>query len=235
MATETLILRPIFSGMATSSSYSGVRVPEDCPIEQLYLLVSEETPDNEASYYVAKTAVLGLGSGPCFGFEVSDGFLQHKIPKKIAVCFTAAGYNSTDKDRTLGAIIVLSVASSGNYNTGNCGEASVGTDWDYCELEVPEELVEDFYRYILENPGQIQIMPFDHASSNKNDDGTSITQLYLKLTYELEDPSQEGTAIYVKENNSWGKITGEVYQKINNSWTKQTLLSDTTKYIIRKL
>ena len=218
MATKTVILRPDKNTSSSKSTY----FPSDHDINLQYLLVSEEVADNSSTYVVAG-AVLAT---TVFGFSVPEEF-RSKVPLAAKVCGVASSYESTEAETLY---INYKYPYGDSVSSVQEEVASFTSNWEYFECEVQNNDLNLF------NDGLLNVenflTPFCNSIADKGTEGVAITQLYIALTYEVED--EETNSIYLKSNGSWTSISGTIYQKSNGSWTEvdASVLQDGTKYMV---
>lgn len=229
MATETIILRPTGSRvvMGTPTSY-----PSDVNNSDLWQLVSEETPDDDATYYLIIKSIPVVS---CM-FTIPDAY-RNRIPTSIKL-YHRIGGDAVDVS------IYISIASeegSSDYDLRECISTHTTTsDYaTYCS-EVASDKIELFYDSLLNN--EAPSPRYGHVTESYSNGGDSkttstvkLTQVYMELTYESDDPgTNDSEEIYIKSNGTWTLMSGTIYQKQAGLWTQvdSSVLQNGSRYAI---
>ena len=211
MAVETLILRPTYACFTTGVTFSP-NIDDDLA----YILVSEDTPDDDATY-ISTTNITDPMS---FGFTLPNEYVN-KVPTSINICCYAK--NGGDGEGSILLQFCILDNDSKTW-TGDGHDDSLTSSYQMFYEFVPTENIAAFYSAMQlsqeENQyGVVRVSASPNSSNSKNETTFEcrVTQVYLELTYDdSEDTGSE--TLYIKQNGTWVAITGDIYQKQNGTW-----------------
>lgn len=217
MATETLILRPTHSisgGVSSGSSTGGAN-------DELWLLVSEEIADDDATWVDIEGAPLR------YGFTVPDEYLS-KTPTNIRIYARAI---ADDISTSPYLLFKLFGPNDGDtlYQTP-AQQYYLSTSYQtFYEDIANSSLITSWYSILINRDpatAHLTVMYQQDSSSSKGgaDHNIRLTQLYLELTYDDESAS-DAEIINFKQNGAWISISGDIYKKQNGVW----VLSDSSE------
>lgn len=219
MATETLILRPSYVVNRTNCAY----FPSDFDVEQIHLLIAEETADNDSTYIIIGASAL---TNPNLSFVVPKEY-QSKTPTAIKICGVARGYETTEAETLQLQFRYTDSNAENGYSALELEAISIATDWTYFETSYPSEQINAAYEWMINNPSGIQIITNCDSTTKNTAEGIALTQMYLEVTYEEEEDIIT-YAVYLKNNGVWETNRGVVYKKIDGSWQEATPVSLST-------
>ena len=214
MATKTLILRP--TGFMYTASYVDY-YPLEADTNTLHLLVSEEIPDEDATYLTAtKNLIAGTGK---YGFVFTRPSFNI-IPTAIRVVARA-------RTLTDGSKLLAWAATSENGGGGTIGSHALTTEYSNYVSEVETEHIETLWNN-LEGSDLLDysVSFFASGDSSKNQGEVILTQIYLIIEYESGIPDPSTSVLYLKQNGTWTPLSGTIYKKQNGTW----VLSDESAF-----
>lgn len=221
MATQTIILRP--TGTATGSNASYTPFPTNTAKEDVYLLISEEFADDDATYLVAKGT--SLSGGILF---TTTNLNITPINIRIVTRMRTTIANST-------ALITYSIVDG----TENLEIINLSEEYVTYVQSIPSEHTSGFWNAMLTNEiSHITISAGSTSTDTKASKDVRITQLYLEVDYDDGTGSEEITeTIYLKENGSWTSIPCTIYQKQNGAWvqTDSSIFENGENFILQEV
>lgn len=220
MATKTVILRPT---MVRLQDDIPARNPSDVSDANLHTLIDEEIADDDATYVEVFNTLRYLFIIP-FAFR---GLTPTSIVLSIkGIALGSANY--------VGVAVFIKDGS----NNVSLGTMDFTTSlWQQWDITVPSDNIPLVYECLQRNTDPLDGIFIGVENNHKSD--PAITQMYLTLTFDVEDSGTDFPASFVthiKENGTWTSFSGEIYEKINGAWVKTnaTALANGTKYIVNK-
>lgn len=215
MAIKTITLRPTSSGLFNPSgtlSYdiSSMTYPATSDDTKIYLLINEEIPDNDATYYKPHQL---YGQHIGFRFTPPDEY-KSLLPESIRIYLSSAS--------ELNATLRIIIHDLSNTTHVDAIKATLPASTEYnttCHT-VSQDLISATWT-VLTSADAAAWSPLMRISTTKSGSSktsnTKITQFYIEADFEVEDSS----SIYVRKNGSFVEVA-QTYKKVNGAWTEIT-------------
>ena len=193
-------------------------VPSDVEADNLYTLVSEEVPDDEATYVVLNTTIIS-GAIVRFSFTVPEQFIVMR-PCGLRVVFRCCVPGSAGS-----AGVELSVFEK-NETDDTLTKMVLGTipaindSYDNYIIDIPADNIPYAWsilsKALVDNHEELQYILI--ARNGNKSTGVNLTQFYIEADFDIE----ENIAIYTKRNGSVVEVQ-QMYLKENGSWVELTV------------
>ena len=218
MVVQRITLRPTFSYTASYNLY-----PSDTGRDQAYILVSEESSDEDSTYVILDD--LDTLSDNGFGFTVDS----LEMPTKMQLVVRAKGVNLNEPWIT--AYFLISEGLKATESRVEIGTIYLTDSYVSYTIKVPSDKISEIWGFMksdtmyndtIKHPHLVLFgdeVSFSGDSFDKElDHEIRVTQVYLELIY--DDGKIES---YLKKSGTWEEINGTVYEKINGIWVTGTL------------
>lgn len=225
MATKTLILRPTSTLIPSSNNIKNYTpFPSDTSAENMYMLVTEEIADDDATYISTK---MTLPSGG-INFTV-PGEYTNITPKMIRL------FTRVKTESATGITSSPYLLLSGHEDLSVESYEYTVDNYDVYETYLTEILEVDmealWTNLVNGNFGILLGVSNTTASGSKSANSVEVryTQMYIEIDY--DDGIPDGPIAYIKKGTNWVQ-TDAIYIKQNGSWIEcdENTLTNGTQY-----
>lgn len=218
MATKTIILRPTGGEKGSSTCY-----PDTL---EVWETINEEIADDDATYCIAPKK----SNTTTLTFTIPDKY-KNLTPSSIKFHHRTKCSKGTD-DGT--SVFLLSYNNGADNAYISAGQTPLISTYQDYVIEISQDILDTLYSILLgiDNPS-FHIYLTSGYSNDKNVGSAQITQVYLELTYEVEDDTSS-ESMFIRQNGSWVELSGAIYSKQNGVWTltDSSILQNETHYIL---
>lgn len=212
MATKTVILRPYDTTIPSNQDYVTL-YPSDTAAENANLLINEAEADDDSTYVILHNSLIGTKH-------------DFKKPSDLTIIgvktHCRAKSSGTSNAVALAMSVIPAEGSELDEAVGTAKSAEPGTsEWENYSADYSDDST---IMEALNNSEYTKISIKCYSGSSPGSGNkttsvpTSITQVYLELTY--EEPETTTTPIYLRENGTWNAVSGTIYRKENGVWVE---------------